>query len=330
MDKPQPFVEDHNASSPSIPVAPPKDLIPPMPSVPPMIRTKVVSSSSADLEQDALYAVRRQLAIKELELAKVKQQLSNLVNETWRKNLQVAHLKKEMTMQQQQQQGEVGQPQPVATALPLANLEGGNDNNVQSSPEKGSHQAELVVAGGLLGKLTVSLVVRVASFLSLMDLSSLSRCSKSLRNVLWFGDEVGWQRRLRCMAGRLVVSGSQSAREQLEWLRKHPVCFECGASIVDVPVRLLGMELCSKSECLREATMDHLEASRFFAMTAEDLKGLRCQVESNGLKVYKRSDVRSAALNKFGGHEGLAHRLRVLEKQKMLLSLSKLGKVTRP
>lgn len=42
---------------------------------------------------DVLFMVRRQLALKELELSKVKSQLSNLANEAWKKNLQVAELK---------------------------------------------------------------------------------------------------------------------------------------------------------------------------------------------------------------------------------------------
>jgi hypothetical protein len=284
-----------------------------MPTVPPLISTK---SSSADLEQDVLYAVRRQLAIKELELAKVKQQLSNLVNETWRKNLQVAHLKKEMSEQ----------------LLRPGGAERGNDNN-RAPVATVEQSADVSVSDTSLRglpELSHALLARIASFLSLVDLSALSQCSKPLRSVVWNGDEAGWQRRLRQVFSKgPIPSNIKSSREQLEWIRKHPVCNECGEALDrGAERRVLGMRLCLKGECLREATMDHSEASKFFAMSADDLKDLLSETRLDGVTVYRRADVRTAALNKFGGHEGLAHRLRVMEKQKMLLSLSKLGHVT--
>lgn len=284
-----------------------------------MIRSK---TPSGDLEQDVLYAVRRQLAIKELELAKVKQQLSNLVNETWRKNLQVAHLKKEMSEQSQ---------------MLKPSSRRGNDNNqavepqsvmVQDKEERPDPDSDGAAFG--LAQLAPYLLTRIASHVSLLDLSALSRCCRQLRRVLWDSDESGWQRRLREVFPKVPSSiSNKSSREQLEWMRKNPVCSECGDPLESsAERRILGMRLCSKNECFREATMDHSEASKFFAMSSDDLKQLQSETGREGVKLYKRAEIRTAALNKFGGHEGLAHRLRVMEKQKMLLSLSKLGHVT--
>ncbi len=276
-----------------------------MPSVPPLLmRSQSSSLNGSDMDQDVLFAVRRQLAMKELELAKVKQQLANLVNESWRKNLQVAQLKKEMDVQRLQN---------GVVAEKNVNKSGVNDDN-----------ALLIVRKSDFECLNVDLVRRIAMWLSLSDLSSLSRTSKQMRSAVW-EDESGWQMR----AAAILMANCSSGEEFKTVLFERARCSVCKAELAKGGVKqMLDVRLCLKSECFKEAFVGFDEGNQEFALSADDVKGLPCFVDERHVCMYKRNDVKNLAFAKYGGSEGITNRLRLIQKQKRLLSLSRFGHVT--
>jgi hypothetical protein len=360
IDKPQPSVAETLASLPPPPSAPRGDLVPPMPSVP-SAAARMLSpgaSQSGDMESEVLYAVRRQLALRELELTRVKTQLANLVNETWKKNLQVAQLKRDLSARQTVE--ELARPVAVAAAVAAP----GNNNNVavnvtvpkvsprvhplpQPLPLQPQPLAQAVAdptatvttpkPRSFLG-LNMDVLRKIAALLSVGDLSALCQTSRLARRLLW-DDEVVWKALLMArIPPRAIVPVSVtaaapgSAREQLRLMYSQFVCQGCGALLPFGPSdnfwwEKLDLPLCRRPECFQAAVISVSDAGSQFALTPDDLSGFKFEM-SGTMPVYRRREVVRASRRKFGGSEGLAARLRSLAKQKQLILLSRLGPLT--
>ena len=358
IDKPQPSIAATLAALPPPPDAPRSaQVVPPMPSVPPAAR---MMTQSSEMESEVLYAVRRQLALRELELTRVKSQLANLVNETWKKNLQVAQLKRDLNNKQNAEEVR-RQTQPPATAndnntvqveavasvvhplphplppqpLPLPQATSEPSVTAAAPPPAA---AATVAARSFLG-LNMDVLRKIASLLSVSQVSALCQTSRAARDLLW-NDEVVWRALLmaRIPAPRGIVPASvaaaapHSSREQLRLLYAQFLCHGCGALLPFGPPdnfawEKLEMPLCRKPECFHAATVTAVDAVAQYALTTEELSRFKFEL-SGTVPVYRRRDIVQASHRKFGGSDGLGARLRSLAKQKQLVLLSRLGHIT--
>ena len=310
------------------------------------------SSSQSYVGDDVLFMVRRQLALKELELSKVKSQLSNLANEAWKKNLQVAELKKTRSedntensdlLKEKLHQSDV-MIQQLTTELQrlragrLKQIEELDEERKKREAEKVSQKAEtrLHETSPLLS-LDDNVLFSVLALLELPDLSSLSRCSKNARRRVFDNDNI-WKLMIRRYTGRAGVpfkDFEDNPPHQMRLLLEKYVCVGCQTLLPFGPSNKTAYEklripLCRKEECFESATVSLEDCKNELALDEQDLNKFASHKVS-GKVVFAKRDVKREAYRKYGGKNGLMMRLRSRAKQRQLLRLSKFHAIkTRP
>lgn len=345
IDKPQPLVAEALALPP--PPDAPRNVVPPMPTVPP---AKHWTPGSGELDNDVLYALRRQLASKELELNKVKTQLANLVNESWRKNLQVAHLKKELSEHQQLVRDEIYNSSTSVSTIVVSN----SSNNSNNDAAVATVAAPVVAVASpvvtvklattptfsqrsFLG-LNLDVLRKILRLVSVADLGSLAQTSRQATELLRKEEQV-WKWHLMAripprgiVPVAVVAAAPENSREQLRLMHRQYLCHGCGTLLPFGPSDTawwdrLELPLCRRAECFQAATVTAPEALSTYALSTADLRPLQSAM-SGAVQVWRRRDAVRVAYAKYGGGEGLASRLRSLAKQRQLIALSRLGPVT--
>ena len=313
------------------------EVVPPMPNVRPnMLRNSSGSASSSDNDL-IIQALKRQLALRDMELHKVRTQLANLVNENWRKNLQVAQLKNGVDLKESLKSVSRREESQVETEEALQALMATASMSVE---ETRVSSPRLVASPSLrIGQqcfgLPLDLVRLILSQVSVSDIASLMQTSRINHQIVSNDDKL-WNRLLMSFIPPKnavpinVVSVSPLASLQLKALLERFVCAGCGEFLPYGPSnqlvwQILGVPLCNSDDCLERATITADEAKLELLLDSNDLEKLRF-LDSPGL--YGRRDARLASHDKYGGARGLDLRKRALYKQQQLRTLSRFKRVT--
>lgn len=344
-----------------------REVVPPMPSAPPRRLGSGSNNWGSGGDNELLNALRRQLALKEVELVKVKNQLANVVNETWRKNLQVAQLKKDITESASAMKTELGSHPLVSKGLRdsdnITTDSSSNDNNVAvivgSEPVDAaaalSLQPEALITHDyamaddstqerrfLLG-LSLDVMRKVLALVSIKDLASLMLVNKQSNDII-ANDDLLWRihlmRRIppRGVVPEAVRRATSSSKEQLRLLFEEFICAGCGALLPFGPSdntawQLLHLPVCRRPECFQMATVSKEDAQQVYALYDVDLSTMRSakdptQAPSSSRTLFRRRSVLLKSYAKYGGPEGLALRRRALFKQRQLIALSRFKPMT--